>query len=179
MLYSCLYCWTFNFEFRSPTAPEILLSALNRASLYISYFVEQNWLNFNDLVLICHFIFVIAIRGGLAEVLCKPKILPLKSAVLVQLQKIEKEIEVREEGEEPDNFNVRDHKWRNCASNINWFCHSCHRHEGIMSLLGTISVGIWTYCTPEWSVIDEAPFSTYSLLYGCTVRSPVTGVHTV
>jgi Cilia BBSome complex subunit 10 len=42
--------------------------------------------------------------------LCKPKILPLKSAVLVQLQKIEKEIEVREEGEEPDNFNVRDHK---------------------------------------------------------------------
>lgn len=50
-------------------------------------------------------------RGGLAEVLCKPKILPLKSAVLEQLQKIEKEIEVREEGEEPDNLNIRDHKW--------------------------------------------------------------------
>ena len=49
-------------------------------------------------------------RGGLAEVLCKPKILPLKSAVLEQLQKIEKEIEVREEGEEPDNLNIRDHK---------------------------------------------------------------------
>lgn len=28
-------------------------------------------------------------RGGLAEILCKPKILPLKSAVLEQLQKIE------------------------------------------------------------------------------------------
>jgi len=28
-------------------------------------------------------------RGGLAEVLCKPKIMPLKSAVLEQLQKIE------------------------------------------------------------------------------------------
>jgi len=28
-------------------------------------------------------------RGGLAEVLCKPKIMPLKSAVLEQLQKVE------------------------------------------------------------------------------------------
>eukprot|EP01041_Mallomonas_annulata_P012903 gene12903-27218_t len=28
-------------------------------------------------------------RGGLSEVLCKPKIMPLKSAVLEQLQKIE------------------------------------------------------------------------------------------
>jgi hypothetical protein len=28
-------------------------------------------------------------RGGLAEILCKPKILPLKSAVLEQLQRIE------------------------------------------------------------------------------------------
>ena len=28
-------------------------------------------------------------RGGLAEVLCKPKILPLKSAALVKLQKIQ------------------------------------------------------------------------------------------
>ena len=49
-------------------------------------------------------------RGGLAEILCKPKILPLKSAVLEQLQRIEREIEVREEGEEPDNINIRDHK---------------------------------------------------------------------
>jgi hypothetical protein len=29
-------------------------------------------------------------RGGLAEVLCKPKILPIKSAVLEQLQKIDR-----------------------------------------------------------------------------------------
>eukprot|EP00607_Mallomonas_marina_P006796 CAMPEP_0182426910 /NCGR_PEP_ID=MMETSP1167-20130531/13436_1 /TAXON_ID=2988 /ORGANISM="Mallomonas Sp, Strain CCMP3275" /LENGTH=65 /DNA_ID=CAMNT_0024608681 /DNA_START=72 /DNA_END=269 /DNA_ORIENTATION=- len=28
-------------------------------------------------------------RGGLSEVLCKPKIMPLKSAVIEQLQKIE------------------------------------------------------------------------------------------
>jgi len=28
-------------------------------------------------------------KGGFAEVLCKPKIMPLKSAVLEQLQKIE------------------------------------------------------------------------------------------
>ena len=48
-------------------------------------------------------------RGGLAEILCKPKILPLKSAVLEQLQKIEREIEVKEEGEE-DVLNIRDHK---------------------------------------------------------------------
>ena len=46
----------------------------------------------------------------MAEILCKPKILPLKSAVLEQLQRIEREIEVREEGEEPDNINIRDHK---------------------------------------------------------------------
>lgn len=48
-------------------------------------------------------------RGGLAEILCKPKILPLKSAVLEQLQKIEREIEVKEEGEE-DVLNIRSHK---------------------------------------------------------------------
>ena len=30
-------------------------------------------------------------RGGLAEILCKPKIMPLKSKVLVQLQKMEQE----------------------------------------------------------------------------------------
>eukprot|EP01031_Cornospumella_fuschlensis_P044338 gene44338-54220_t len=28
-------------------------------------------------------------KGGLGEILCKPKILPLKSAVLEQLQKLE------------------------------------------------------------------------------------------
>jgi len=28
-------------------------------------------------------------KGGLAEILCKPKILPLKSSVLEQLQKME------------------------------------------------------------------------------------------
>ena len=28
-------------------------------------------------------------RGGLAEILCKPKILPLKSTVLEQLQKVD------------------------------------------------------------------------------------------
>jgi hypothetical protein len=39
----------------------------------------------------------------LAEILCKPKILPLKSAVLEQLQKIEKEIEGKEEEQELDN----------------------------------------------------------------------------
>jgi len=34
-------------------------------------------------------IFLFVCRGGFAEVLCKPKIMPLKSAVLEQLQKIE------------------------------------------------------------------------------------------
>ncbi|KAJ1437661.1 cilia BBSome complex subunit 10 [Ochromonadaceae sp. CCMP2298] len=33
-------------------------------------------------------------KGGLAEILCKPKILPLKSAVLEQLQRIEQAAEV-------------------------------------------------------------------------------------
>lgn len=32
-------------------------------------------------------------RGALSEVLCKPKIIPLKSAVLEKLQKIEGEME--------------------------------------------------------------------------------------
>lgn len=32
-------------------------------------------------------------RGSLSEVLCKPKILPLKSAVLEQLKKIEQAVE--------------------------------------------------------------------------------------
>ena len=36
-------------------------------------------------------------RGGLAEIICKPKILPLKSAVLEQLQKIERAAEVEQE----------------------------------------------------------------------------------
>lgn len=35
-------------------------------------------------------------RGGLAEVLCKPKILPLKSAVIEQLQKIEQQADTNE-----------------------------------------------------------------------------------
>jgi hypothetical protein len=33
-------------------------------------------------------------RGGLAEIICKPKILPIKSTVLEQLQKIERAAEV-------------------------------------------------------------------------------------
>ena len=47
-------------------------------------------------------------RGGLAEILCKPKILPLKSAVLEQLQKIEREAEAKEESNfEPlSNLNI-------------------------------------------------------------------------
>lgn len=32
-------------------------------------------------------------RGALSEVLCKPKIIPLKSAVLEKLQKIEGEVD--------------------------------------------------------------------------------------
>jgi hypothetical protein len=35
-------------------------------------------------------------RGGLAEILCKPKILPIKSAVLEQLQKIEQAAETND-----------------------------------------------------------------------------------
>lgn len=34
-------------------------------------------------------IILLIIRGGLAEILCKPKILPLKSSVLEQLQKMD------------------------------------------------------------------------------------------
>ena len=40
----------------------------------------------------CYYTFIAAlliIRGGLAEILCKPKILPLKSSVLEQLQKMD------------------------------------------------------------------------------------------
>lgn len=37
-------------------------------------------------------------RGGLAEVLCKPKILPIKSAVLEQLQKIDRVADTNDEG---------------------------------------------------------------------------------
>jgi hypothetical protein len=37
-------------------------------------------------------------RGGLAEILCKPKIMPLKSAVLEQLQKIERASEILNDG---------------------------------------------------------------------------------
>ena len=36
-------------------------------------------------------------RGGLAEILCKPKILPLKSAVLEQLQRIEQAADIAAE----------------------------------------------------------------------------------
>jgi BBSome-interacting protein 1 len=35
-------------------------------------------------------------KGGFAEILCKPKILPLKSAVLEQLQKLEQAAEEEE-----------------------------------------------------------------------------------
>lgn len=44
-------------------------------------------------------------RGGLAELICKPKIMPLKSAVLEQLQKIERAAEVS-----PDNDHDEDNK---------------------------------------------------------------------
>ena len=37
---------------------------------------------------------LLIIRGGLAEILCKPKILPLKSSVLEQLQKMDQANEV-------------------------------------------------------------------------------------
>lgn len=40
-------------------------------------------------------------RGALSEVLCKPKIMPLKSAVLEQLQRIEGELE--DEAEQHEN----------------------------------------------------------------------------
>ena len=36
-------------------------------------------------------------RGALSEILCKPKIMPLKSAVLEKIQKIEGEVEEEEE----------------------------------------------------------------------------------
>ena len=36
-------------------------------------------------------------RGGLTEILCKPKIMPLKSAVLEQLQKLERPQDENEE----------------------------------------------------------------------------------
>ena len=39
-------------------------------------------------------------RGGLAEVLCKPKIMPLKSAVLEQLQKVEASTDINGEDTE-------------------------------------------------------------------------------
>lgn len=37
-------------------------------------------------------------RGGLTEVLCKPKIMPLKSTVLEQLQKLEGPADEEEKG---------------------------------------------------------------------------------
>lgn len=39
-------------------------------------------------------------RGALSETLCKPKIMPLKSAVLEKIQKIEGEAEEQEEKEQ-------------------------------------------------------------------------------
>ena len=42
---------------------------------------------------------VIAERGPLSEVLCKPKILPLKSAVLEHLIKVEQEANIDQEEE--------------------------------------------------------------------------------
>jgi hypothetical protein len=42
-------------------------------------------------------------RGGLSEILCKPKILPLKSVVLEQIQKIEKANDEDEEQSEAKN----------------------------------------------------------------------------
>jgi len=39
-------------------------------------------------------------RGGLAEILCKPKILPLKSAVLEQLQRIEREADGKDDDDD-------------------------------------------------------------------------------
>jgi BBSome-interacting protein 1 len=36
-------------------------------------------------------------RGGLSEVLCKPKLMPLKSVVIEQLEKIEAQIGEEEE----------------------------------------------------------------------------------
>jgi Cilia BBSome complex subunit 10 len=140
--------------------------------------IAQSWLNFNYSFTILFF--VLNIRGGLAEVLCKPKILPLKSAVLVQLQKIEKEIEVREEGEEPDNFNVRDHKWWNCI-NINRFSYSYCRHEGIIRLLDALSPTIRISWRPGRLVTDDVSLNViiFSLIYGCTIPPLVTGNRTV
>jgi BBSome-interacting protein 1 len=42
-------------------------------------------------------------RGALSEILCKPKIMPLKSAVLEKIQKIEGEAE-EEEAKEQQSF---------------------------------------------------------------------------
>ena len=41
------------------------------------------------LLYVYHCMALLIIRGGLAEILCKPKILPLKSSVLEQLQKMD------------------------------------------------------------------------------------------
>ena len=41
-------------------------------------------------------------RGALSEILCKPKIMPLKSAVLEKIQKIEGEAEEEEEREKQE-----------------------------------------------------------------------------
>lgn len=43
-------------------------------------------------------------RGALSEILCKPKIMPLKSAVLEKIQKIEGEAEEEEEKQQQQGF---------------------------------------------------------------------------
>jgi hypothetical protein len=49
--------------------------------------------------LIYYYLIINIHRGGLSEILCKPKILPLKSAVLEQLQKIERAVENADEND--------------------------------------------------------------------------------
>jgi Cilia BBSome complex subunit 10 len=176
MLSSWLSYWMVYF--RLPKSYCILKRNICAELCGSLYLIAQSRLNFNYSFTILFF--VLNIRGGLAEVLCKPKILPLKSAVLVQLQKIEKEIEVREEGEEPDNFNVRDHKWWNCI-NIDRFCYSYCRHEGIIRLLEALSPAIWINWTPGRLVTDDVSFNIiiFSLIFGCTMPPLVTGNRTV
>jgi hypothetical protein len=61
---------------------------------------------FHDFVFLSLFVFFI--RGGLAEVLCKPKIMPIKSAVLEQLQRIETAAEEAAiQAENTDNFEYK------------------------------------------------------------------------
>lgn len=54
----------------------------NSPEEWSSLFREVSGMTRNGICFICN-------RGGFAEILCKPKILPLKSAVLEQLQRLE------------------------------------------------------------------------------------------